>query len=233
MKKKMMMHRPLAASCAACLVTAVLYPLEVSRTARQLGRPIPAWNTRNITSGGLPAIADAFATTHAFFTTYEALRAGLGAVPHVALSSAGAIAVSTLVHTPFDVVKKHAQFRAHGLVDRSGVARVGPRMLLQLYALHVARNGPKTIVKYMMYEAALARLLPMRALSSGAAGFVAAALAAAVTTIVCTPLDVLKIRTLTHATPRWFSGMRVSAAYSVLSNAIGHGLLETWSPRPA
>jgi hypothetical protein len=225
------MHRPLAASCAACLVTAALYPLEVSRTARQLGKPFPAWTSPNITAGVGPAVVASFATSHAYFAAYERVLQHMPPSPiAVALSSTAALLVSTVVHTPLDIIKKRVQFRRHGMVENHAVKRISSRVVLCMYALHLARTVPKTAIKYTLYEALL-RHCAVIGLPQGVAGLVAGASAAGVTTLLCMPLEAAKLRALTRARPLWFSGARTALTYSVLSNGAGHALLEWWAPR--
>lgn len=229
------MHRPLAAAVASVATTLAFYPLDVTRTARQAGAASAV--LRRPYAGAALDACSTFASAGVYFSAYEAVLASAMPLASVVAPSA-AIAASTVVAAPASAVVKRRQMRGNRLASALPPLRLST--VRDLYLIAVARNLPKTVVKYAVYEALLRTLLP---LPMGLRGGVSAALASLLTAVLFAPVDYVKTqmalsgrgcRAVLAATRPWrrlFLGARMGATHSVLSNACAHSLLETLAPR--
>ena len=219
--------RPLAAACASCMCTLLLYPLDTRRAFKQLGVVAPP---RAPYAGSVADAIGSFAAAGAYFAVYEAEIAREGSA-HVPIASLVATCASGVPHAPLDVCKQRRRARLNGLAIRERGA--SPALLLRCYALSVSRAAPKTMLKYSLYEAMLRAGLAM-GMPAPLVGCVGAMLASVLSSTLFVPLDVLKAHVvLERRAPRRiaFRGVRESIAISAIGNAIGHGLLELLAPR--
>ena len=225
------MHRGLAAACAAMVSCLTLYPMDVWKTAGQMRSKRMC--ASKVYAGLAADLCGSFLGTGVYFTTYEAVRA---AVPFhdpmdTALGSACGVLASCIVKTPLSIAKKRRQAR---VAFQVGVTEWSARLVRQVYLLDVSRGVPRAIAKYIVYER-LMSLLMLRCDRRTAAAL-SAAVAAACAYALSIPIENRKVL-LTLSAPTAslrglsFNGLGRGIVLTVVSNALGHALVETWAPR--
>lgn len=219
-----MLPRPLAGAVASVITTLAFYPLDV-RKARAHARPRSTGPSFFSLSPSPTAMyrgvawdaCGSFVSTFAYFHTYESLLQ-YGTV----IAPASAVAVSSAVASPVGTIVRRRQMR--------DARPILPRTHIQIYAVSVMRNVPRSVIKYSVYEA-------VRTMCGGPLvlrGLVAGLAASVVSVLLFAPLDYLKTCMSLQMAPdarRLYCGVRAALLHSVLSNAIGHALLEHLSPR--
>lgn len=223
------MHRGLAAACAAAVTCATLYPIDMWKTAGQMHLKHTHAITRPY-AGVMPDLASSFFGTGVYFTTYDAARKALPFhEPHnTILGSTCGVLASCIVKTPLSLMKRRKQAK---LAFRVGVTQWSGRLVRNSYLLDISKGLPRAIVKYVIYEH-LMRLTRGRP----AAAALNAAISAACAYAISVPIENHKVM-LTLSTPSdslrgvSFNGLGRGMFLTVVSNAFGHALLESWAPR--
>lgn len=225
------MHRGVAAACASMVTCLALYPIDVWKTAGQLRLKRPQHT--NVYSGMLPDLCGSFLGSGAYFTTYEAARSAfpLNEPFNTGVGSACGALASCLVKSPLSVAKKRRQA---ALLFDLGVSRWSGRLLRESFLLDVAKSLPRAIVKYVIYENLMK--LFMLAYERRTACVFSAAIAAVCAYAISLPIDNRKtVLALTAPTDTLrgvsFNGLGRGTLLTVMSNVLGHFLLETWAPR--
>ena len=223
----MAVSRPLAAALAGCVATMCTYPLDAWKVRSQLSSPN---RVRRPYVGLESDLSSKFLATAVYFQAYEHLlpRSGVLAASAVGISS------SCLVTSPADVWKRRRQARSNEWISpRAG--GIPWSVFATSYVINLARNGPRSVIKYALYEPMLTLCLA-RGLSAPASGALAAMTASLCISFVFAPMDVLKTFValgipLPRDVRQWFAGLRWAMTQSLMGNVIGHVLLEWWSPR--
>lgn len=224
------MRRAVAAACASCLVTLTLHPLDTLRTARQL----QVQNVPYLYAGYKDSVIGDTCGTFVYVETYERCRAFFANAAAAAIFS---VVFSNVVSTPFSIRTKRHQSEQNGFaVDMLPLTR---KTFSKVYTSSVVRKIPKSMIKYATYEGLLATfhlMLPMYL-----CGALCAAIASIVTTVLCTPIDVVRTHIIfglewkelfqPRNAKQLFQGVDVSVLTSCLSDALGHAILESLSPR--
>lgn len=221
----MHLSRSVTAACASCVATLVTLPLDSFKVRRQIGletrisRPY---------AGVEWELLSRFASTVVFYHIYEtSLRLQHGLLE----SSATGIAASCLVASPMDVVRRRRQANGWSVSP----SRLNWTIFAKCYGIHLLRNAPRVVLKFFLYEP-LYVWLQRSGVGRPAAGVVAALVSSLCVSLTLSPIDTLKTHlALGLPLPRpthLFRGTSFGMAQSVTNNAIGHGLLEWWSPRP-
>lgn len=235
----MHLHRPVAAAFAACATTFLCYPLDtrIVRTragllTRSVALPNDESNEDECVSVALKTydgvLIDAIGSTVAtavYFCVYEAHR-GIGN----GIAAAMAASVSSIVQAPSNVLKQRRQ------------CRIAPTMpaawrtiLPGNYLLGLTKSIPKAFVKYTIYERCLVAMAMIKA-SPVLAGAISGAFASCVVTLFFIPIDMLRTyiaverRFDVSHIRKWQHILDVLMA-SMLSNSIGHALLEWFAAR--
>ena len=225
------MHRGLAAACAAAVTCGMLYPLDVWKTAGQLR--VRNMKCSQLYAGLAPELCGSFVGTGVYFTTYEIVRSAVSA-PEPINTIAGSVCgvcTSYIVKSPLSLIKKRKQTNVALGVH---VADYSRSLIRQTYLLDLCKALPRAIIKYVIYERLMLMMLVFFNRSNSAAA--SAAVASMIAYVVGTPFDNRKafitvaqpIETLKGIS---FNGLGRGLVLSVLGNAIGHSLLEKWSPR--
>ena len=226
----MIVERAFVAACASCMTTLALYPLDTAKTAQQLGRPSPPL-TRHTYAGAIPDALGTFAATGTYFLAYEHSLSRLSGVHRIPISSFIGISTAGLVITPTDVIKRRAQVTCNR-IDRSYGFTL--KSLSRTYTLGLLKNAPKTVLKYAIYEILLNII--RQYLQLDLAGALSAMIATIVTTMLFTPLDVLKThvslgKPLGNRTIIMYRGLLPSLTQSIIGNGLGHFIIERFAPR--
>lgn len=212
------MIRPLAGACSSLITTILLYPLDVKKAYAHVNVVKPV-TYRGVTWDA----CGSFVSTYAYFDTYERFLASHGVAP----AAAAAMGVSSLIASPIGTVVRRRQLEE----TRTSVTL---RTHVNVYMLTVSRNIPKAIVKYTVYEW-VCMLLNAR-VANVVRGLLGGVCASIVSTALFSPMDYWRTCLTVHKHPRWnevFHGCRDAFLLSVMSNGIGHALLEVLSPRVA
>ncbi|KAG8462364.1 hypothetical protein KFE25_012184 [Diacronema lutheri] len=220
-------RRGLSGSLAGALTNGLLHPLDTVKTVRQANRAQFPGTFRTIRRiwqqngprglyGGLgTAMVGAMPSSFVFFGTYEFMKARLQALKpdcslderariHV-VSAACGNAASSLIFVPKEMVKQRLQAARVAGVS-TGVRQVvstivkehGVRGLYAAYSATIMRNIPTTVLKFLIYEELRLRLaasdesatLRVRSMACGA-------ISGACSSVLMTPLDVVKTRLAT------------------------------------
>lgn len=219
-----MISRPLVAACASCLTTAAFYPVDTWKLARQMNKPFVVSKANY--NGLITDMTGSFFATGAYFSAYESL---LFETKNTALSSLLGISFSTLIITPFDIRKKNKQAITNNIVKNIP----NSTSFRNIYLAGLLKNAPKNIIKYIAYENCL---YMFRNIGNAWRGALSAAIASLLSTILIVPVDVIR-NTLIFKLPlptkfnSYYKGIVPNIIYSILSNSLGHSLLETFSPR--
>ncbi len=222
----MLLSRSVTAACASCVATLVTLPLDSFKVRRQIG--LQSRITRPY-AGVEWELLSRFASTVVYYHIYET---SLSMHHGLLESSATGIAASCLVASPMDIVRRRRQTASNGW-------RVPPSPLswitfAKCYGIHLLRNAPRVVLKFLLYEPLYA-WLQRSGVDRPVAGVVAALVASVCVSVSLSPIDTLKTHlALGLPFPRpthLFRGTSFAMAQSVTNNAIGHGLLEWWSPR--
>lgn len=211
------MFRPLAGACSSLLTTILLYPLDVKKAYAHVNvvRPVSY-------RGVVWDACGKFASTYAYFDTYERLLMSHGVAP----SAAVAMGVSTLIASPVGTIVRRRQLEETRTL-------LTLRTHVHVYMLTVSRNIPRAIVKYTVYEW-VCILLGAR-VANAVRGLVAGVCAGVVSTTLFAPMDYWKTCLMVRKHPRWteiFHGCTNAFLLSVMTNGLGHAILELLSPRP-
>jgi hypothetical protein len=210
------MMRPLAGACSSFITTILLYPLDVRKAYAHVNvmKPVSykgvAWDA-----------CGSFAATFAYFDTYERFLTLYGVPPAAAV----AVSVSSLIASPIGTIVRRRQ-----LTEESQTLTL--RKHLNVYMLTVSRNMPKAIVKYTVYEWVC--IFFGANVANVVRGLVGGICASVVSTILFAPMDYWKTCLSVQKHPRWreaFQGCTNAFVYSVMSNGLGHAILELLSPR--
>ena len=219
------MHRVFAAIFASGLTSFCLYPLDALQTSRQ----VASFPLGNKIAGRGMDLCSTCLTTGVYFFCYEhtlehyppAIAAGLS------------VMVSSTVNTPLSIRKRRA------LLTRNGYNSLPPLTVSQFrntLALNVMRKLPKNIIKYHIYEHML-KLLMVR-WNPAVCGAVAAFIAASLSNLLFSPLEIMRIRASLGLSflkrdnwKQFFAGAELYMLHSVLANTLGHAVLELFSPR--
>ena len=212
------MFRPLAGACSSLLTTIILYPLDVKKAYAHVNV------VKSVSYRGVVWDAcGSFASTYAYFDTYERLLVSYGVAP----SAAAAIGVSSLITSPVGTIVRRRQLDE---TQRSLTLRTH----VDVYMLTVTRNIPKAIVKYAVYEW-VCILLGAR-VTNAMRGLMAGICASVVSTALFAPMDYWRTCMAVQKRPCWnevFNGCTNAFLLSALSNGLGHAMLELLSPRPS
>lgn len=206
------------------------HPLDTLRTARQLQvRDVP-----HLYAGYKDNVLGDTCGTFVYFETYERCRTHFA---NAAAAAMFAVVVSNVVSTPFSIWTKRHQSEQNGFEVET--LRLTRNTFGKVYTSSVVRKIPKSMIKYATYERLVAfyrAILPMYL-----CGALCAAIASIVATICCTPIDVVRTRIIFRLEwtqlfqPRnahqLFEGVDISVLTSCLSDALGHAILESLSPR--
>jgi hypothetical protein len=230
-----MVRLPRAVTGAICatLVTAITWPLDRHKILRQYG--VSDTSHDGWRDGWRVSTCGAACGSLVYFGAYESLLAASQPVP---LAAATAAALSATILAPTSTLKRRAQLRRH--VPRLRPLR--PGALRDAYLLTLLREVPCTTVKHVVYEGALALLLPV--VRHGATrGALAAALACTCVTVLFYPLEWARTQLAMCSSLRavWeklrreplvsYGGVRASLAHALCTNVAGYALLEHLSPR--
>ena len=136
-----------------------------------------------------------------------------------------------MVITPTDVIKRREQ-STRNRIDR--LYEFTFKSLSRTYTLGLLKNGPKTVLKYAIYEILLNILRHHFQLDL--AGALSAMIATLGTTTLFTPLDVLKThvslgKSMGNGTRIMYRGLVPSLTQSIIGNGLGHFILERFAPR--
>lgn len=220
-----MVPRSLAGAVSSVVTTLALYPLDVQKAHAHVrsctGAPSPVTPPSQPPTAMYRGVAwdacGSFVSTFVYVHTYESLLQ-YGTV----IAPASAVALSSVVASPIGTIVRRRQMR--------DTRPVPPHTHIHIYAVSVMRNIPKAVVRYSVYEVVLAMCGGPPVLR----GLVAGLAASIVGVILFAPLDYLKTCMSLQMAPdarRLFCGVRAALLQSMLSNAIGHALLEHLSPR--
>ena len=223
----MQLRRAVVGACAACVSTAVLYPLDTMRTRVYVHQNASA--ITNYFAGIRYDLTGTGIGTCVYFATYECLRSSLSVPFSTQLATVVAVLVSVVFTTPFNVWQKRSQNEGNGFV---ATGRLTWKVYRQSYMLSVVKNVPKNLIKYTIYEYVLActsLLLPIHV-----SGAISGGISSIVVILFTTPLDVLRTRQIVGVAGRTnlFVGLKLSALISFWRNAIGHFLIELCASRP-
>lgn len=211
------MIRPLAGACSSLITTILLYPLNVKKTHAHVDvvKPVSyrgvAWDA-----------CGSFASAYVYFDTYERLVTSCGVAP----AAATAMGVSSLIASPVGTIVRRRQLQM-------SQTPLTLRTHVHVYMLTVTRNIPKAIVKYVVYEW-VCTVLGAR-VTNAARGLVGGVCASVVSTALFAPMDYWRTCLSVRKHPRWnegFRGCTHAFVLSVMSNGLGHAMLELLSPRP-
>lgn len=220
-------------------------------------------------AGITPALVGSALSSALYFSAYEAAKNSFGVstralqsrVTFTAISAACGNIASSVLFVPKEVVKQRMQSAvdgAHFLTVASNLVRTsGPRGLYRGYKATLLRNIPSTMVRFAAYEEVKILLRRMRARIDSSTGrkatesevnaelILAGAVAGVISSVVTTPMDVLKTRFATgafppetsipaafqsivreHGFPGLFVGVRPRAIWAALFAAIGFSSYE-------
>ena len=215
----MLLSRPVAAVCASCIAHAALYPIDTLKV-----RSIVTTNaTKHLYSGIVPHLVGQLLGTAVFMTIYEHSKSK--GVP-IVWSAATASASSAVPRSLLDTVKKKRQAQKQ--------VNLTCCKMCSIYGLHLAKTVPRSCIHYFVYER-LVRFLVNVGLSSFVVGGVGAAVASGLSSVMLFPLEVLRMRMIfAEDTKSWKAmrrGLSLALLQSMLSSALGHGIMEELSPR--
>ena len=210
------MIRPLAGACSSLMTTILLYPLDVKKAYAHVNVVKPV-SYRGVTWDA----CGSFASTYAYFDTYERFLASYGVAP----AAAAAVGVSSLIASPVGTFVRRRQLQETQTL-------LTLRTHINVYLLTVTRNIPKAIVKYTVYEW-VCNLLGAR-VANVVRGLVGGVCASVVSTALFAPMDYWRTCLSVQKHPEWnevFHGCWNGLLLSVTSNGLGHAMLELFSPR--
>lgn len=212
------MHRSIAAGLAASLTSILFYRLDVAKTTTSLGMPNIQTN-----KGIISETISSFSSTVCYFELYEQTR--LLTHGNSFISAAAGRSVSSLVDTPFSIVKKRKQLRLQ-------VLPIKKNTFVKSYLLSISRGIPNTCLKYFLYENLLRNM--KNVLPIIWAGGIAALIASTICTYILFPLDIIRNKIITnnmYSNTSFVKASNYAVLHSVLCNSCGHALLELWGPR--
>lgn len=220
--------RALVAACSACLSALCVHPLDTMHLRRQIhAGPLVLTNPM---AGCVPSGVGAFVKTGVYFGFYEyglrSLEEGPLRIPMAVLLGCSASTVPGIYLT---VTKKRRQAAANGMLLGPLEALSTPQWL-RLYALSTVIRYPRTVVRYLAYEALLLHLSPRVRLVGVVAGFLSSILV----NVIFEPLEALRSHQCLGRRPsstRLYDGVVLGIVTSTLANTIGHGILEAVYPR--
>ena len=236
------MHRALAAACSGLLTTFLFYPLESVSISRQLNMKNCI---KNPYAGVINDMCGKFISTGVYFYTYEYVKANMftdTSFPKLsslspAVSSSIAISTSSLIQCP----TKYRSLKIQNKKNFKVAAKVplNKFTLVKFYGLHVFKNVPRAAIKYTIYE--LCKVSLSSFYDKSIIGFLAGCVSSIVTTFLLYPFDYIRTQ-LTFGTNHnvldqikkkgimfLYGGVFFNLIKSMLSNGIGHALLEKWS----
>ena len=164
------------------------------------------------------------------YTTYEVARNALSLHEpyNTIIGSTCGVLTSCMVKTPLSLIKRRRQAKLSFRVD---VTQWSARLVSNTYFLDICKGLPRAIVKYVIYEH-LMRLTR----GHSAAAALNAAISAACAYVISVPIENRKVP-LTLSAPSTslrgvsFNGLGRGMLLTIVSNAFGHALLESWAPR--
>lgn len=223
-----MVNRVVASVIASGAASIITFPLDTYFISRQFKKPIKSYY-----SGIKIDLLNTCLTTATFFQTYEMCKHH--GFPVYASTSLSTI-TGSLVNTPMSIMKREEQknknlffTKKHSIVQK----------VLNTYQVMVVKEMPKNMIKYILYEKCLfatwSFFRPF--LCGGACAF----LASTITIIFCYPLEALNIRIacgidkdvkdfFTNSI-NIYDGFFIYFIQYLLSNMIGHSMLECIRPR--
>lgn len=237
------MHRALAAACSGLITTFLFYPLESLSISRQINSDK---QIKHPYAGVLNDMCGKFFSTGVYFYTYEHIRMNMLLNPSFSslspsllpgISSTVAISTSSLIQCP-------TKFRSLRIQNKKNFnikpkTQVNRLTLLKFYGLHVTKNIPRAAIKYTIYEFSKANMIGV--LDKSLVGFMSGCISSILTTFLLYPFDFLRTQ-LTFGTNSdmlklirekglfvVYYGVFFNLIKSMLSNGVGHALLEKWS----
>jgi solute carrier family 25 S-adenosylmethionine transporter 26 len=221
------MRRASAGAIAGALANGLLHPLDTVKTVRQtspvtftgtFSTMSTIWQKsgpRGLYGGFGTAMIGAMPSSFVFFGTYEFVKRRLHrrfadcslearARIHMCAAASGN-AASSLIFVPKEMIKQRLQAsRVRGLsmgvrqVVRSALAENGVRGLYAAYTATIMRNIPTTALNYFIYEELRLRLgVSNETAAIRVRSMLCGAISGATSSVVMTPLDVVKTRLAT------------------------------------
>lgn len=220
-------RRASAGAIAGALANGLLHPLDTVKTVRQTSPEAFPGTFKTISTiwsksgprglyGGLgTAMVGAMPSSFVFFGTYEFVKARLHrrfadcslearARIHMCAAASGN-AASSLIFVPKEMIKQRLQAsRVRGVtigvrqVVRAAIAENGVRGLYAAYTATIMRNIPTTALNYFIYEELRLRLgVSNETAAIRVRSMLCGAISGALSSVVMTPLDVVKTRLAT------------------------------------
>ena len=228
------MRRAIAGGCAACITSITLYPLQTLKVFNQLNNNNKVANiiwTPNITnyySGIKYNTCSTFISTTIFFETYEFL------LPiSLILASSVAVMISSLISVPLSIKRNIQSNKINKFLVNKVNEKFTFKKVLNTYIVTVLENIPQNILKYSIYEYFLK--LSNYYFNISISGAISAALSSFILSLILTPFDYIKINLSLNQKFKFnlnmYNGYKIKLLNSILSNSLGHYLLELWGAR--
>ena len=213
--------RPLIAACAACISTICIHPIHTKYLQKQLNVHN---NIKYPMAGCLQSAANSFIMTGIYFTSYEFsfIYFTKNKIPIATFLGTSS---SYIIGTPLHVYTKRIQVTKNNL---NIPKQLNKKKWISLYMLNVINEYPKNLLKYLIYEYFLNNM------NIKFIGLFAGFTSSLITSIIFEPIEyikTLKILGLPFSFNNIYNGMFIGITISILSNTIGHGIIEELSPR--
>ncbi len=227
------MRRAIIGGCAACISSITFYPLQTLKVYKQLNNYkvaniVVISNITNYYSGIKYNTIGTFLSTTLFFQTYEFI------LPFsLILASTLAVITSSLISVPFSIKRNIESNKINKfLIDKIN-EKFTFQKVFKTYLVTIFKNIPQNILKYSIYEFFLKFL--NNYLNISKSGAISAALSSLILSLFLAPLDYIKTNLSLDQkfqfNIKMYNGYKIKLLNSVLSNSLGHYLLELWGAR--
>lgn len=227
-----MMNRAFAALIASSISSVITYPLDTIFVTNQFKK-----KPQSYYSGIKLDLLCSCTTTGIFFNTYETCFQN-NVSP--AIASTLSTLTSTTAHVPLSILKRKAQtndnikkfdYRKTSFFDK----------FKSIYFVSCGKKIPKNIIKYSIYENSLKFLWPH--FNPFICGAASSLLASLISNTIMFPIETAIIKVSCginnnifeffkeNSLRKIYQGFFIYLLYSISANVIGHGILESVSPR--
>ena len=218
--------RAFIAACAACISSTCVYPIDTLYIKQQLQS---AQKISNPMAGYKYSACSSFITTAVFFSAYERMLKICPEPVKIPISTLVGVSVSSVVATPLGVIKKRRQAITNNL---SIIYDIDILDWIKLYTINIASKFPKSVVKYSVYEPLLKTLKLTYPVALAA--FLSSFASSLISSILFEPIEykrtLISLGIKTNS-KNMYNGLRIGIISSILSNIIGHTILEIAAPR--
>ncbi len=224
------MNRVVASLLACSISSIITYPLDTMFISKQFNS-VP----QKYYSGFKLELFNTCATTGIFFQVYETCLANN---LNPGISSTASTLASTIVNTPLNILKRNSQKKYNNLITQN------TNFLKKYNAMYITtifKKVPENFIKYCIYENILKNI--WNKFDPGICGAISALFAAMISNVIMFPIETANARiscglntgvldSFSKKNVKYmYTGFRIYLLYSIISNVVGHYVLEKMSPR--